>query len=101
MVLAPAGRSLSEEEFTKEFDPKVAPGGDLLSYGDVGNMPTRLVWSVVESGDDEDPSWYASPGFHVVNVLGYCVSEKPWTDDIDCATYFYADPDDFEEDETE
>jgi hypothetical protein len=58
----------------------------------------RNVWTIIESGDDEDGNWYADPGFHRVNVLGYVTSDTPWTDDIAVAIYFL---DDFDRDEDE
>jgi hypothetical protein len=50
----------------------------------------------VDSGDDSDGNWYALPGFHVVNKLGYVMTRKPWSDSTPDAIYFL---DDFEHDE--
>lgn len=44
----------------------------------VKDLSPNLVWSVTEGDNGED--WYLSPGFHVVNMMGYVVSERPWTD---------------------
>lgn len=89
-------RVLTEDEFFAEFDPQQKPDGDLFDHKDVKHLPYRNVWTIVESGEADD-DWYASPGFHAVNVLGYVTSEKPWTDDIIEAVFF--DASDFEKDE--
>lgn len=94
-------RYLTQEEFEKEFNPQTKEDGDLFDFKDVANLPTRNVWTIIESGgvdDDgnEDGNWYADPGFHRINVLGYVTSETPWTDDIMVAVYFL---DDFDRDD--
>ena len=38
------------------------------------------VWSLV---DDDYGQPTLIPGFHVVNMIGYHVSERPWTDEQD------------------
>ncbi len=50
-------------------------------------MPLEHVWTVSEGDDaDEngvnlDDNWYASPGAHVVNALGYLITVKAWAED--------------------
>lgn len=83
-------RSLSEEEFEAEFSPYKKDSGDLYDFEDVARLDPELVWTIVESGDDEDDNWYAAPGFHVINKMGYVVSDTPWTEDIVLAVYFDA-----------
>jgi len=56
------------------------PSGDLFQFGDVRDQPPNCVWTIVDSGDDRDANWYAQPGFHIVNKLGYVMNRKPWSD---------------------
>jgi hypothetical protein len=90
MTQAPTDALLTEDEFVEQFNPQCKPSGDLLDYVDVQSLDIHHVWTVVETGDDEDPNWYADPGFHIVNVLGYVISDKPWTNDTPLAVYFDA-----------
>jgi hypothetical protein len=91
-------KQLDEEEFRAQFNPQQKEDGDLFDFRDVQHLDYRNVWTIIESGDDEDGNWYADPGFHRVNVLGYVTSDTPWTDDIAVAIYFL---DDFDRDEDE
>jgi hypothetical protein len=98
LLHAPEGqRFLSEREFEDEFLPTKLPNGDLLEWEHVRNTPPENVWTIVETGDDEDQNWYALPGFHIVNKLGYVTSVFPWDDNIAEAIYF--DTDGFETEE--
>lgn len=47
---------------------------------DEARMPETHVWTIVESGDDSNGNWYASPGYHFVIRFGYIVSERPRVD---------------------
>lgn len=85
---------IPEREFGDSWGAYVRPSGDLFTFADVRDRPPNYVWTVVETGDDSDGSWYAQPGFHVVNKLGYVMTRKPWTDATPDAIYF---PDDFED----
>lgn len=87
---APVWRELSEDEFYAEFKPQTQESGDLFDFNQVQPRDHRLVWTIVETGDCENENWYACPGFHVVNAMGYVVSDTPWTDDIVLAVYFDA-----------
>lgn len=71
------------------------PSGDLFQFDDVHNQPLEQVWTIVESGDDVDGNWYAEPGFHIVNKVGYVMTSKPWSESTPDAIYFL---DDFEHD---
>lgn len=37
------------------------------------------IFTIIEG---DDPHWYASPGFHIVNRVGYLVSSKPIPDSL-------------------
>ncbi len=80
-----------EADFEEQWGARVRADGNLLTFDDVKNEPPEHVWTVVESGDDEDGSWYAAPGFHVVNRLGYVLTERPWVDATLDAIYFLDD----------
>lgn len=72
---------LTEEDFEVRFHPITKNGdGELFEWADVQNLLDPWVWTVVETGDPINDSWYALPGFHIVNKVGYLRSETPWTD---------------------
>lgn len=58
--------------------------------------PASHIWTVVDTDDDSDGNWYAQPGFHIVNKLGYVMTRKPWVDSTPDAIYFL---DDFDHEE--
>jgi hypothetical protein len=84
---------ISEHEFDVVWGACVQPSGDLFQFEDVRAQSPNHVWTIVDSGDDSDGNWYAVPGFHVVNKLGYVMTRRPWTDSTPDAIYFL---DDFE-----
>ncbi|MGH8863332.1 MAG: hypothetical protein ACREVZ_01580 [Burkholderiales bacterium] len=91
---------ISEREFDISWGARAKSNGDLFSYDEVKSLPTELVWTVSEREEPDedgfslDNSWIASPGFHVVNVLGYLITAKPWTDGTPDAIW-YLDNDDY------
>lgn len=82
---------IPEDVFTDHWGAHAAPSGDLFRYEEVAGKPLRTVWTVVETGDDEDGSWYALPGFRVVNALGYVLTTREWADDTPDAVWFLDD----------
>lgn len=82
---------ISEREFHEVWRPSVRPSGDLLQFDDVCDKPLRHVWTIVDGGEGADGNWYACTGFHVVNHLGYVITEKAWEDDTWDAIYFLDD----------
>ena len=87
---------ITEDEFWGIWGIITDPQDLLFEFAAVKDHPIKHVWTVVESGDDADGNWYAIPGVHYVNRLGYVLTEKPWEDDTLDAVYFL---DDFESDE--
>jgi len=91
---------LSETEFWDAYRPMAGPTGQsgehLWEFEEVRHEPLHHVWTVVESGDDDDENWYALPGFHIVNRIAYVRTEIPWEDEGLTAVYF---EDDFDRDE--
>lgn len=94
---------IPEDVFDILYEPQRRLDGDLFEFEDVRNAPINTVWTIVEGEEpesqgvrDEDnpPSagWYALPGFHVVNKLGYVLTKKPWTDPDLIGEYFAPDP---------
>jgi hypothetical protein len=90
------GELIGEEAFCDEWGLTLAPSGDLFTYEQVRDQPIEHVWTVVDTGDDGFGSWYASPGFHAVNCIGYVMTRKPWVDETLDALYYF-DDDDHEE----
>ena len=84
---------ISEDEFRDGWGVVTKPNGDLFDYKDVKGQPLSHVWTIIDSGSDEDGNWHASPGFHIVNRLGYVLTEKGWEDDTRDAIYFLDDGD--------
>lgn len=85
-------RSISEKRFWVHFQPEeVREGETLWEYEEMmaalaASIPYERIWTVVEGDDGRD--WYAVPGFHVVNAIGFCLTKKPWTDKGRDALYF-------------
>lgn len=89
---------ISERDFEDVWGVYLKPSGDLFEYKDVCDQPLNHVWTIIDSGDDNDGNWYASPGFHLVNRLGYVMTKKPWHDITLDAIYFLDDLDHDDED---
>lgn len=45
----------------------------------VKQQPNRHIWTLVEA---DDSGWYILTGFHLVNRVGYFVTEKPWPEQM-------------------
>ena len=82
---------ISERDFEDVWGAYVKPSGDLFQFDDVRDQPPEHVWTIVDSGDDSDGNWYAQPGFHIVNNLGYVMTRKPWSESTPDAIYFLDD----------
>jgi len=69
--------SLTEDEFDERYNPQPDPadGNSIWPYAHVEDKATEFVWSVVEVDDD----LFVIPGWHVVNVIGYNVTQVPWS----------------------
>lgn len=76
---------ISEDDFDNiwgcSFD------GEILEYDDVKDLPLNTVWSVTDCEGTND-IMYASAGFHVVNMVGYVTTKKPWVMGNEVAIYF-------------
>jgi hypothetical protein len=81
---------ITEAAFVRDYAPRVKPNGDLFEFEDVEQLPRNTVWTIVDDGGETD-CLFASPGFHVVNKLGYIVTAKPWADDTLDALWHDAD----------
>ena len=90
-VMSADENCISERDFEDVWGVYVKSSGDLFQFDDVRDQPSGRVWTIVDSGDDSDGNWYAVPGFHVVNKLGYVMTRKPWSDSTPDATYFLGD----------
>lgn len=82
---------ISEREFDEVWGAYLKPSGDFFEFEDVRKQPVNHVWTVVETGDDTDGSWYAVPGYHYVNRIGFVLTQKGWTDGSLDAIYFFDD----------
>jgi hypothetical protein len=74
----PKAEFLTEDEYDDKYGPIMGPEDSTIwEYKDVKTKPTEHVWSVVEVEGD----LYVIPGWHVVNMVGYNVTEQPWEHD--------------------
>lgn len=89
---------ISERDFDEVWGVYLKPSGDLFEFKDVRDQEPHHVWTIVETGDDRDGNWYALPGFHIVNKLGYVMTQVPWSNSTPDAIYFL---DDFEHEANE
>ena len=98
--------TISEDRFMTDYRPlEVGAEGESMldTFGDALALATEKggginnVWTILESGDDDD-NLYASAGNHLVNRLGYLVTEVPWDTGIEDAIWF---EDDFEDKDSE
>ena len=92
---------ISEDEFWDDWGVIQKASGIMFEFEDVKDQPLNHVWTIIEPGSDEDGHWYASPGFHIVNRMGYVMTTKPWTDELRDAIYFLDDFDHEEDDDGE
>lgn len=82
---------ISEADFHENWGVQVAATGDLLCFDDIQYFPEGKVWTIVASGDDDDGNWYAIPGIHHVNSLGYVTTLRRWHDPMHQAIYYLDD----------
>jgi hypothetical protein len=72
---------MSNAVFERKFKPiDAADGGQAWDFGDTKSYDRHQVWSLVD-GDNGKP--YIIPGYHLVNVFGYLVTEEPWDEKRD------------------
>ena len=82
---------ISTDAFWEDWGVIQKSSGDMFDFEEVKDQLVNHVWTVLEAGDGDDGNWYASPGFHVVNRMGYVMTKKPWTDELRDAIYFLDD----------
>ena len=69
---------LTEDEYDERFKPLPGPdGSDIWEHAETLKHPAQCVWSIVEIDDE----LFSIPGYHVVNVIGYNVTEGQWPHD--------------------
>ncbi|MDY6930081.1 MAG: hypothetical protein SWN10_23785 [Pseudomonadota bacterium] len=86
---------ISEAEFDEKYramdvskhgDQMAPTYRDALVFATENNLSEQHIWAITEG--DEDDSLYANPGAHLVNVIGYVVTENPWESEDLVAMYF-------------
>lgn len=74
-------KSLTEEEFDKQFTPVPDGDGEVVRPGDAGlNQSSDKLWTIV---DGDDGGLYAVSGWHYVNRVGYLITEESWVEDTE------------------
>lgn len=82
---------ISERDFDTVWGAYAADNGNLFQYHEVADADPHTVWTIIDSGDDNDGNWYALPGFHLVNRLGYVRTVRPWETGLEEALWFEDD----------
>ncbi|MGH8074190.1 MAG: hypothetical protein ACREO4_08970 [Lysobacter sp.] len=83
---------ISEQEFTTQWQPRTGEGGDLLNFEELAGIAMERIWTITSS--PEDNNWYAIPGVHAVDRLGYVITERAWDQSTPQAIYFEDDLED-------
>lgn len=79
---------ISEDKFWDDWGVIQKSDGGMFDFDDVKDQPLERVWTIVDTGAYEDENWYAMPGFHTVNKLGYIMTQREWTSGTPDAIYF-------------
>ena len=82
---------ISEADFHDVWGVVTKDSGDLFWRAEISDLPIRQVWAIVESGEDSDQNWYAVPGIHSVNCLGFVLTHREWVYESIQAIYFEDD----------
>ena len=72
-------RAMSWRNFERIYGPvsEAPDGSDMFSYAQLPEgIETNRVWSVV----DAEGVLQVISGYHVVNMMGYVITAKPWGD---------------------
>ena len=88
---------IDEDSFFGFWGATISKTGDLFSFEEVKDRPVNFIWTITQSGGEAPDHWIAAPGFHVVNVLGYVLTQRPWNSTTPDAYYFFDDFDTSEE----
>ena len=86
---------LTEDQFHEMYQPIESPEGTANAgsmtwdHADTLAYPREQVWTIIDDGGETN-NWYASAGYHIVNVIGYCVTQKPWVTGDEEAMFFDA-----------
>lgn len=75
---------IPEDDFERDYQPIHFEWHDAIH----GDVPVEHVWTIV-SGDDDN--LYAAAGFHLVNRISYCVTNKPWQEDFEVAEWMMSE----------
>jgi len=76
-------------DFERRFRPIEFNGDFMREHKDIPEgTDWHHVWTMIEG--DRTRRWYLSPGYHVVNRLGYVVCEVPFTDAEQTRDYVYS-----------
>ena len=88
---------LSEEIFDRKYKPipNQTDYGLVWDYDQIPkDTPLNRVWSITEDG--ETGNEWLSPGYCIVNNMGYIITEVPWEDED--ISVLWLDREDFDND---
>jgi len=84
---------MSRDVFEERYRPRDAPSGEpMWTLHETLSQPRNHVWTIV-TGDDNE-SEYATPNYHIVNAVGYTITEQPWQSWSDDAVWWEREPED-------
>lgn len=85
MMDAHSNELIGESAFEATYKPlELAGEGDQMvqtyrvaqDAAHLRSLTEQHIWAIIE--DSETGNLYASPGYHLVNVVGFIVTEHPW-----------------------
>ena len=79
---------MTESQFMRVFNP-ITDGIVQLDEEQAELFNTQHIWTVLDDGGETD-NLYASPGFRLVNRLGYLVTMYPWNISTEDALWYEA-----------
>ncbi|KIA72670.1 hypothetical protein ANMWB30_24380 [Arthrobacter sp. MWB30] len=82
--------NLKEAEFDTRFTPVPNNEGDVVRPDHHGySRDSKHLWTIVEA----ESALYAITGWHLVNRVGYLITEQPWEEETEAVWYEPGDDD--------
>ena len=85
--------TLHEHDFFMTYHPLPSPhdaADPVWTREETEGYPLERVWTLIEGAESDNV--YALPGYHTINVYGYCVTALPWEDPKTSAFFYTGKP---------